>query len=358
MKKRMIYLMNVDWNWIKQRPHFIAEKLQDDYDITIVNQYRYTRKGLQNRAYKKNVYNLKVIPRIDRYWQLGWLNTIIKKVKIRKLIKILQPEYIYITDPEQIGWLDEGFDGKIIYDCMDDHFGLARDSYRRKRVLDCEITLLKRADYIFISSQYLRETLLQRYKYNFAEKAVILRNGFDGKIEVVENGFKKNPKEKFRLCYFGTIFDWFDFELLQKSINDFPDIEYMLIGPVRQGMEIPKCDQIKYLGTVEHDLLYETTRSADCFIMPFIVDESIKAVDPVKLYEYINFNKNIICVSYEEVCRFDKYVYLYNGYDEYKRILENLIENNSLKYSMEERIAFLRENDWDSRINLLKSCLN
>ena len=24
-KNELVYVMNVDWNWIKQRPHFIAE---------------------------------------------------------------------------------------------------------------------------------------------------------------------------------------------------------------------------------------------------------------------------------------------------------------------------------------------
>ena len=47
--KKMVYEMNVEWNWIKQRPHFLAEELAKYFDITVLYQYRYNRKGLQHR---------------------------------------------------------------------------------------------------------------------------------------------------------------------------------------------------------------------------------------------------------------------------------------------------------------------
>ena len=39
--------MNVDWDWIKQRPHFIAEGLATKNEIKVIYQYRYQRDGLQ-----------------------------------------------------------------------------------------------------------------------------------------------------------------------------------------------------------------------------------------------------------------------------------------------------------------------
>ena len=47
-------------------------------------------------------------------------------------------------------------------------------------------------------------------------------------------------------------------------------------------------------------------------MMPFILNELIESVDPVKLYEYINFEKNIICIKYDEILRFKDFVYFYN----------------------------------------------
>ena len=35
-KERILYIMGIDWQWIYQRPHILAEKLAQDYDVTVV----------------------------------------------------------------------------------------------------------------------------------------------------------------------------------------------------------------------------------------------------------------------------------------------------------------------------------
>ena len=84
----------------------------------------------------------------------------------------------------------------------------------------------------------------------------------------------------------------------------------------------------------------------------------IKSVDPVKLYEYINFNKNIICLKYEEVERFEPFVYFYNNFEDFKAIINHLKENNSLKYSQTERLDFLQQNTWKERCRFIKNILD
>ena len=41
-------------------------------------------------------------------------------------------------------------------------------------------------------------------------------------------------------------------------------------------------------------------------IMPFKLNELVKSVDPVKLYEYINYNKPIISIFYQEIKRYSQ----------------------------------------------------
>ncbi len=43
---KIFYLMNVDWGWIKQRPHFLAEKLAITNKVTLVYPYSWRRKNL------------------------------------------------------------------------------------------------------------------------------------------------------------------------------------------------------------------------------------------------------------------------------------------------------------------------
>lgn len=57
--KKVLYLMHIDWNWIKQRPHFIAEKLKDKgYDIRVLYPLSRKRKNLT----KNEDTNVKLCP--------------------------------------------------------------------------------------------------------------------------------------------------------------------------------------------------------------------------------------------------------------------------------------------------------
>ncbi len=48
--------MHIDWNWIKQRPQFIAEGLSKKYKVDVVYKYSYRNKNYQqNENELKNV---------------------------------------------------------------------------------------------------------------------------------------------------------------------------------------------------------------------------------------------------------------------------------------------------------------
>ena len=34
-RKKILYLMNIPWGWVKQRPHFIAEYLSKDFIVDV-----------------------------------------------------------------------------------------------------------------------------------------------------------------------------------------------------------------------------------------------------------------------------------------------------------------------------------
>lgn len=354
---KIAYLMNVDWNWIKQRPHFIAEELSKNNNITVFFQKRYLQKGYQKRSYNHmNIIPLYVIPRGDRYRFLRKVNIIIKKNIIMKYAKKYDFDWVYTTYPDQIDLIRE-FQGKIVYDCMDNHPAfISNDESKKEELIKQEKELVTKADKIFCSSEKLKQVLLECYGYHLENKITVVRNGYDGKI-IDKSTIKLNKmKNRYILSYFGTISSWFNFEFIKKSLEDFPEIEYHLYGPVA-GTQIPNSSRIKYFGTVEHDKLYSAVSDSDCFIMPFILNDLIQAVDPVKLYEYINFNRNILCVYYKEIERFDPFVFFYNSYDSYKKQIESLLHLKTIKYSDIQRINFLKDNNWSQRVKQIQKNL-
>lgn len=353
--KKIVYVMQVDWNWIKQRPHFIAEELGKSHDITVMYQHRYTRTGYQKRdSGGLDIKPVYVIPKGDRFPVLRSINRKLKESAIRRQVRTAHADCLYLTFPDQVGAIAPSFDGKVIYDCMDNHPAFCSDPVQRQKLEEQEAALMDRADAVLVSSCKLKEMLLDRYGEKHESKITLVRNGYNGELLDV-SALPAPAKDPYTLAYFGTISSWFNFDYVCKSLEDFPSLQYLLMGPA--DAPIPQHERIRYIGTVEHSQLQEATKDAQCLIMPFVLNEIIEAVDPVKLYEYINFNKNILCIRYPEVERFDPFVYFYTDYESYKNQLSAMMESAGVKYSADQRQAFLTENSWESRVNVIEKLL-
>lgn len=349
MKRKILYLMHIDWGWIKQRPHFIAEKLEMDFDVSVFYMFSRKRKLMTSNPSDINKYPIITFP-LKRINILNTLNIIVQKVFFSAILKIMKPDFIWITYPELYDYLPKKNlkKYKIIYDCMDDVQGFKYNSNIKARLDISERKLLRDSDIVFASSENLRKKIIIRGCNS--DKAVIVRNGYNGEIiEAFPN--KSSAHKKFKVAYIGTVSEWVDFDILQKSLAEISNVEYHFYGPIE--CELPKNEKVFFHGPIKHSLLYETIRDYDSLIMPFKINELILSVDPVKLYEYINFNKNIITIYYKEIERFKDYVYFYNNTQEYIDVLKRLIQNNDLKYSKEQRYKFLIENSWDKRTEVV-----
>lgn len=356
MREEIIYLINLDWGWIKQRPHFIVEELAKRYNMYVFYQRRYRRGKLQQNNDKiRNVktYPVYVLPRIGEYPKLSRINTYIRNKVFKNAIKRFNPKAIIITYPDQVKAIPNDYKGVVAYDCMDDHTSFIDNYYLKTQIFKEEKELLNRADCVFVTSDKLSNNIKAKYNYFDSNKVKLVRNGFGGNI-IEPTKSKKN--EYYNICYFGTISEWFDFDILVRSLEEFVNIQYYIIGPY--DVEVPTHERIHYMGTIEHSKLYDEVCSMDCFIMPFMLNDIVLAVDPVKLYEYINFNKNIITVYYPEIERFKDFVHFYTDYDSYKNILKKLLTDNTLSYDQESRKIFLEDNSWKIRGDIISFELN
>lgn len=355
MKKKIIYIMNVDWNWIKQRPHFVAERLGEVCNLKIIYRYKYNRNNLQNRDNKKlDLVPIYVIPGLNKIKKLSWINEKLLNYKVSKLIMEYNPDVIYVTYPTQISMIPTSFKGRIIYDCMDNHAAFVKDIEVRRKLEVDEKKLIEKSYRVLVSSEYLNGVIKNKYKI-FDDSFILVRNAYDGNI--IENVKENTLSERFRMAYIGTLSSWFDWENIMKVITDNCDVELHLYGPVDKTI-IPEHNRVIYHGTIEHNKLYDTIADMNCLIMPFVVNEIIRAVDPVKIYEYINFGKDIIMCSYDEVKRFDKFVYFYDSAEDFSRAIACIKKSGKVKYSNIDRIRFLKENNWNSRIEQIIDVIN
>ncbi len=357
MKEKILYVSHIDWNWIKQRPQFIAEQLKKHFDVTVVYMFQNgKRKSLQKRSHKgEKVFPLFSIPFAGRIGGLlRSLNKIFMTMQFFCHMKRVSPEYIYLTYPLQLEFLPKSYNGKIIYDCMDNYIALGAEDKKEKITL-LEKQLIERADYILVSSNNLIKLLVNRYGTQFEQKMNLVRNGYNGEILQIKD---KSPYQKniFTLSYIGTVGSWFNFDFVIKSLEDIPNLRYKIIGPL--DVQVPQSERIEYTGTIEHDKLFNAIRDTDCLVMPFVLNEIVEAVDPVKLYEYINYSMNVLCVKYNEVERFSPFVHFYTDYASYKEQIEIMIKDNTLVYENGLREKFLTENSWSARAKAIEQIVH
>lgn len=350
--KKLLYLMGIDWYWIKQRPQIIAENLARDFDLTVAY-YRevFVKQSLrtENDELEKS-FPIPAIPFRDK----NKLAFFIQRCFFNKINKNIQEQdIIWITHPLLYNYVPQKYRGKIIYDCMDNHVELCKDPKIRKKIEIAEDRLVSRADIVFVSSFGLEKKMKT---LNNSVMPLLVRNGFVlDKIHFEAN--RESGKNTYQIGYFGTIAEWFDFSVLLDSLKCFPQLEYHLWGPIN-NVVVPEHPRLISEGVIEHSQLWNHVKKMDCFIMPFKVTKAIADVDPVKIYEYISMGKAIISVYYKELERFKSFVNFYENNLELNQVLQRLILNNfSPGYDEMSQEKFLRENSWDSRYEMIKETI-
>lgn len=344
---KILYFIHINWYWIFQRPQILALLLQKDFKVTVFNrQVLFKKKVVSENEKPLDMQNIWQLPKEDMSFIIKAINKFVIKLQMRKSKHY---DAIWICHPSLYQYIPSDYTGKIIYDCMDNHVALAPYS-EKEFIRKEEEKLVARADLVLASSISLKETIPG------LSNSLLIRNGFISR-HIYELSVPKF-KGKYKVTYIGTVDTWFDYDLINKSLEKISNIKYDIIGPVRHYNPNKSVNNINYIGVVKHQDLYENIMNSDALIMPFIVNDIILSVDPVKLYEYISFGKCIISVWYPEIDRFAPFVYFYKDIEEYVTIIKMLMEIGfKPKYSREEQLTFLCDNSWNSRYSLIKSVI-
>lgn len=361
MRHRMMYIMNVDWGWVKQRPHFLAQHLSRLHDVIVIYPYAWRRGHLaDNDRDGVRLYPLFRLPFGGRFALIGRLNVALLRVMARVFLKWHRPDIVWISSPELFEYLPKPLPARLIYDCMDDVLSFPRNVPRRDLLAASEKELIDACSHVFCSSWNLRDKLIVRAGH--PEKYFVVHNAFEASAfsEPPGNAGMKQKEERYVLGYVGTISSWLDFEVLSKIVNVFPSVEIHLVGPVENldGV-VPQHDRIKYLGAVRHGDIQILVGGFSALLMPFKVTELVQSVDPVKLYEYIFFNKPILSVRYPEIERFSGFVDFYADHEELISVIGRYMADGfRKKYSDDERLKFITSNTWSDRVDRIEEILS
>ena len=365
----ILYLMHVHWGWIKQRPHFIAEQLGQMLNVSLF--YKRLYRGRSQRLVKNEKqaslqhHELFVLP-FQRFQFIDRVNTYLLQFQLMSHIR--RVDIVWITFPTMFSYIENILPHEtfLVYDCMDDALefpSIKSNAYLHNVVSENEKRLLKRANAVFVSSEALKNKLIDTYgverDISVANNAIYLPDFNEGekkkRLDHIEEFIDSLPGKK--LIYIGSVSEWIDFNLIQESLEKYVGIVYILIGP--HDTSIPKHDRLICLPPVEHQYVSSLMERADALLIPFKENKLIRSVNPVKIYEYIFSCKPVISLDYGEMTQFSDYIYGYRNNDEYHALIEKIISNQlGLKRNCAEGRFFVEQHTWAIRVDHMMSIIS
>ncbi|MBW6518669.1 MAG: glycosyltransferase [ANME-2 cluster archaeon] len=234
----------------------------------------------------------------------------------------------------------------IIYDFIDNRLGFTEVPRWMKYYIEL---LMKKSDVVTTSSKNLYENALS----NGAKKVFLVRNAVD--IDHFQNQKHNIPfdiklLQKPIIGYVGALYEWFDFELIEKIALKFVASSILLIGPVHPEQlsnisALKKYENIHVIGARSYNDLPNYISQFDVAIIPFKVNDLTNYVNPVKLYEYLASDKTVVSTSLPDIFEYEDIVYIAQDHDTFIRAIEKALNNNKKR----NYVDFLINNTWDKR---------
>lgn len=258
----------------------------------------------------------------------------LRKIGFEKvdLLWISNPKHFYLTNVVEYE--------KLVFRIPDD---FAHHNGFPESVVEIEKKLIDKSDFIFITSKFLENKVLERNK-----KPYLLNNGVNFKHFSKQDltvPLEYQGKDK-RIVYVGAIDEWFDVNLI-KEIATKLKVNIFLIGKPRIDLtEIRNLNNVNILGARPYDEIPSYLKNADVAIIPFIKNQLTDAVSPIKLYEYASTGIPVVSTDLKEVKNTRAPIYVAKDTLDFLTGIERYLNK---EYNKEEIINFGFNNSWRAR---------
>jgi hypothetical protein len=241
---------------------------------------------------------------------------------------------------------DKGY--KLYYDIMDEWEEFNRTGQAPWYVLEVEKQYIRVSDVVTAVSVPLKE------KFQDIKDIKVVGNGYNPEISKHQDIACKQEKEdkKIHVGYFGHMTEsWFDWDSIFR-LAEQSDIEIHLIG---HGMSDDTLEKMKsysnihFYGKVHPSKLHEYVKEWHIGLIPFQTMPLSKAVDPIKIYEYIFFGLETVSTGIPHIGAYPTVTHVENPNDivpVVREVYQKIIHHET---DEKEREQFLQETTWDRR---------
>lgn len=265
----------------------------------------------------------------------------------------LGPTQIWSFTPDISYLLGHFGEEKVVYYCVDDHASFS--GYDRRQVLRDEQELCQKSDLVITTS-----LALQKAKSPWNPNTMLVPHGVD--YEHFSRAMREDllcPADlaaipRPRLGFFGLIRDWVDLDLLAEVARARPHWHFVMIGDADSNVNIDqyrRLPNMHFLGRRAYEDLPAYCRHFDVGLIPFKINELTRAVNPIKLREYLAAGLPVISTPMPEVAQYNDLVEIVNSNIEFEKAATRCLsydESENLKQSIE-----MAQEGWIGKLDLI-----
>jgi len=301
----VVVFSHLRWNFVFQRPQHLLSRFAKKHDVIFIEEPIF-HDGDPRFVLTETKEGVTVaVPHIPHGMEQAEIDRVVKGLVEKLVAEQNFSHYIawYYT-PMMLAWSEGLTPVATIYDCMDElsAFKNAPELLKLR-----EAQLFGLADLVFTGGRSLYEVKREQHKAVYCFPSSIDVDHFARALDPKADAEPEDQKgiARPRVGFFGVIDERTDIELLRGMADLRPDLHFVMIGPVVKISEedLPKAENIHYLGGKSYDELPDYIAGWDVAMMPFALNESTKFISPTKTPEYLAAGKPVVSTPIRDVVR-------------------------------------------------------
>lgn len=259
--------------------------------------------------------------------------------------------YHWLYKPEQIKHVHQG--QKYFYEVYDEYTMDFATGEFKEDVARLEEQVLRDADYVFFTS----EPLFERKKaYVNPDFTRVISNGvvFElfNKYRVEEKPVTDKRKS---VGYLGNLSNFFDWKMMFDVCSEKLDVDFFFHGQLELKNDenkvyfekINSLPNTYFSGRVTREQGAAAISCYDALIIPFVINDAMHAVNPLKLWEYFALGTPVISSPMDAIQIPQPDLYIASTKDEWINYINLALAETDNAPARERRVAMAKSVSWD-----------
>jgi glycosyltransferase involved in cell wall biosynthesis len=193
---------------------------------------------------------------------------------------------------------------RVIFDLVDDMGAYAARASSRKNMQACVERAIETADLVLATSRALVDAYAPRTR---AGSIALVPNGvrgdWIGRMPAAAPPSVRGLPHP-RIGFVGALFGYLDYPLLHATARAFPGGSLTLVGPIQDAEAVDALRRepnVRIIGPVTQESVPDFIASFDVCLAPFRPGAVRRAVNPLKVYEYLALGRPVVATPLESL---------------------------------------------------------